>query len=77
MILIGGMQKHQSIKTDGICTTLTSSMGTGGGYIPMIVEENKISKLEHLGVGGKKDMFIHKKEFLLHSRLLNTKMRQR
>ena len=30
-IIIGGMQKNQSIKTDGICTTLTSSMGTGGG----------------------------------------------
>jgi len=36
-IIIGGMQDHQSVKTDGICTCLTSSMGTGGGYIPMIV----------------------------------------
>lgn len=35
--LIGGMQKNQSIKTDGVCTTLTSSMGTGGGYVPMLV----------------------------------------
>ena len=35
--IIGGMQKNQSIKTDGITTTLTSSMGTGGGYVPMIV----------------------------------------
>lgn len=37
-ILIGGMQKNQSIKTDGISTTLTSSMGTGGGYVPMVTE---------------------------------------
>lgn len=37
-VIIGGMQEHQSIKTDGICTTLTSSMGTGGGYVPMVVE---------------------------------------
>lgn len=37
-IIIGGMQAHQSIKTDGICTCLTSSMGMGGGYVPMIVE---------------------------------------
>jgi hypothetical protein len=37
-IIIGGMQKNQSIKTDGICTCLTSSMGMGGGYVPMIVE---------------------------------------
>ncbi len=36
-IIIGGMQDHQSVKTDGICTCLTSSMGTGGGYVPMIV----------------------------------------
>lgn len=31
-IIIGGEQKHQSIKTDGVCTCLTSSMGTGGLY---------------------------------------------
>lgn len=36
-IILGGEQKHQSVKTDGICTCLTSSMGTGGGYVPMIV----------------------------------------
>ena len=36
-ILIGGMQKNQSIKRDGISTTLVSAMGTGGGYVPMIV----------------------------------------
>ena len=36
-IIIGGMQDHQSVKTDGICNCLTSSMGGGGGYIPMIV----------------------------------------
>lgn len=33
--LIGGMQKNQAVKTDGISTCLTSSMGTGGGYVPM------------------------------------------
>ena len=36
-IIIGWMQDHQSVKTDGICTCLTSSMGAGGGYIPMVV----------------------------------------
>lgn len=30
LILIGGMQEHQTIKTNGVCTCLTSSMGTGG-----------------------------------------------
>lgn len=39
-IIIGGMQAHQSIKTDGICTCLTFSMGMGGGYVPMIVVKN-------------------------------------
>ena len=33
--LVGGMQKNQAVKTDGISTCLTSSMGTGGGYVPM------------------------------------------
>jgi DNA (cytosine-5)-methyltransferase 1 len=33
--LVGGMQKNQAIKTDGISTCLTSSMGMGGGYVPM------------------------------------------
>lgn len=36
--LLGGMQKNQSVKEDGISTTLTSSMGAGGGYVPMINE---------------------------------------
>ena len=36
-ILIGGEQKHQSVKTDGICTCLCSAMGQGGGYVPMVV----------------------------------------
>lgn len=38
-ILIGGMQKNQSVKTDGISTCLTSSMGTGGGYVPMVTDK--------------------------------------
>ena len=36
-IVIGGMQNNQAIKKDGVCTTLVSAMGTGGGYVPMIV----------------------------------------
>lgn len=42
-VIIGGMQENQAIKKDGVCTTLTSSMGTGGGYIPMILENQPIS----------------------------------
>ena len=40
--------KKQAIKRDGICTTLTSSMGTGGGYVPMLVEEPKIEEPKKL-----------------------------
>lgn len=40
-ILRGGMQSHQSVKTDGISTCLTSSMGEGGGYVPIIGEKYK------------------------------------
>ena len=43
-IVIGGMQKNQSVKTDGVSTTLTSSMGTGGGYVPMIVDDLYLSR---------------------------------
>ena len=38
-IVIGGFQEHQSVRSDGICPALTSSMGKGGGYTPMIVEK--------------------------------------
>lgn len=34
--VIGGMQKHQSPREDGISPTLTSAMGQGGGQTPMI-----------------------------------------
>ena len=30
-IVIGSLQDHAAIKTDGICTTLTEAMGMGGG----------------------------------------------
>ena len=47
-VLIGGEQKHQSVKTDGVCTCLCSSMGTGGGYVPMIVmTENREQRTEN------------------------------
>lgn len=45
-VLVGGMQDHQSVKTDGICTCLTSSMGTGGGYVPMVLELDSICNFE-------------------------------
>lgn len=43
--ILGGEQAHQAVKTDGICTTLTSSMGTGGGYVPLHNYNYRIRKL--------------------------------
>lgn len=36
VVLRGGMQAHQTTKTDGISTCLTAAMGEGGGYVPII-----------------------------------------
>lgn len=52
-VLFGGMQKNQAVKTDGVCTTLTSSMGCGGGYVPMITDPVRIGNIygEKFGTG--------------------------
>lgn len=44
-IIIGSTQKHAAISTDGIVPTLTSSMGIGGGHIPMHNYKFRIRKL--------------------------------
>ena len=53
MIVIGGTQKHQSVRSDGICPCLCSSMGTGGGYVPMIIEENEDRQSDDPGLDRK------------------------
>lgn len=37
-IVLESNQNHATITNSGICPTLPSSMGMGGGYVPMIVE---------------------------------------
>lgn len=49
-IIITGMQKHQSIKTNGICNTLPAAMWMGGGYTPMIVEPSTVQKDNYIAV---------------------------
>ncbi|MBQ7798706.1 MAG: DNA (cytosine-5-)-methyltransferase [Clostridia bacterium] len=44
-IIIGSTQKHAAISTDGIVPTLTSSMGMGGGHVPMHNYDLRIRKL--------------------------------
>ncbi len=34
--ILGGLQGHQNFKNDGVCPTLTSAMGKGGGQTPII-----------------------------------------
>ena len=34
-VIIGSMQAHAAVKTDGICPTLTEAMGMGGGQVPV------------------------------------------
>ena len=46
MILLESNQNHATAQDTEICPTLPASMGLGGGYVPMIVQEtfNQISQ---------------------------------
>ena len=46
--IIGSTQKHAAINNDGICPTLTSAMGSGGGHVPMHDYDFRIRKLTPL-----------------------------
>jgi len=37
-VIIGGLQKNQTPRTDGICPTITATAGMGGGNMPVIAE---------------------------------------
>lgn len=38
MILLESNQNHATAKETEVCTTLSASMGMGGGYVPMVVD---------------------------------------
>lgn len=40
LIVRGSLQKHASIRNDGICPTSTSAMGMGGGQVPIIYKKS-------------------------------------
>lgn len=44
-LIIGSTQKHADVRTDGICPSLTSAMGMGGGQVPMHTYNLRIRKL--------------------------------
>ena len=39
--VLGGLQKHQTPRTDGISPTLTEAIGKGGGQTPVIIDKPK------------------------------------
>ena len=45
---IGGLQEHQTPRTDGINPSLTAAMGMGGGQTPLINQQYRIRKLTPL-----------------------------
>ena len=47
--IIGGLQEHQKIKTDGICTTLCSAMGLGGGQTPLVILKDETDSIRVYG----------------------------
>ena len=44
-VIVGSMQAHAAVKTDGICPTLTEAMGMGGGQVPVHTYGVRIHKL--------------------------------
>ena len=44
-VIVGSMQAHAAVKTDGICPTLTEAMGMGGGQVPVHTYGVRIRKL--------------------------------
>ena len=51
-ILLESNQEHAMVSQNGVCTTLSASMGLGGGYIPMIVQEVANGRTESNSVRG-------------------------
>ena len=47
-VVIGSTQQHAAVKNDGICTCLTTAMGTGGGQIPMVIDTELVT-IKRLG----------------------------
>lgn len=46
-ILLESNQNHATVQTDGVSTALPASMGMGGGYVPMITEQQGMAYQAH------------------------------
>lgn len=47
-IVLESNQNHATITDNGICPTLSASMGMGGGYVPMIAYETDNTDREEI-----------------------------
>jgi len=64
--VVGGLQEHQIPRTDGICPSLTSAMGMGGGQTPIVPQNSRIRRLTPLEVfrlQGYSDEFFYKAKY--------------
>lgn len=69
---MGGLQEHQRWRTDGISPCLTSAMGMGGGYVPVIWYEKyncyiairKLTPKECFRLQGWTDDYFEKAQFV-------------
>jgi len=59
--VVGGLQEHQTPRTDGICPALTSAMGMGGGQIPIV--SDKVVQLNNSKESGGKQPFQHNRVY--------------
>ena len=61
--VVGGLQENQTPRIDGICPTLTSAMGMGGGQTPIVPINSRIRRLlpiETFRLQGFSDDFFYK-----------------
>lgn len=50
--MIGGLQKHQTPRNDGICPCINSAAGMGGGQTPIAIRPSfRVRKLTQKSVG--------------------------
>lgn len=75
-VIIGGMQKNQAIKEDGVSTCLSASMGMGGSYVPMHnyttdLRIRKLTPLECWRLMGFEDEDYYRAEKALNDKFYN------
>lgn len=77
--MIGGLQKHQMPRSDGICPCVNSAAGMGGGQTPIAIRPNyrvrKLTQKECWRLMGFNDDDFEKAKVALNKNLYNGKDR--